>query len=107
MQEESVEQLIAGARNALVVAVEKLSRVREIPGFGEDVLRALILGTVDLKNGLDLCVGEDGDNGLVGIERKCCSGRSEQDCCGGGCGRGSCPEVGECDRSDREDSSVG
>ena len=107
MQEESVEQLIAGARNALVVAVEKLSRVREIPGFGEDVLRALVLGTVDLKNGLDLCVGKEMKDGLVDDKRGCCGRCGEQDCCGSCGGSGSCPEGGGCDGSNREDPSVG
>jgi len=106
MQKESVDQLISGARDALVVAVEKLSRVREIPGFGEDVLRALVLGTVDLKNGLDLCVGKEMKDGLVDDERGCSGGCGEQDCCGSCGGGGSCPERRGCDGGNREDSPV-
>ena len=107
MQEESVEQLIAGARDALVVAVAKLTRVREIPGFGEDVLRALVLGSIDLKNGLDLCVGEEENYGLASGERECCGRCGEQDCCGSCGGSGSCPEGRGCDGGDREDPSIG
>mgnify|MGYP003146017386 CR=1 FL=1 len=80
MGDESTDQLIAGAREALVVAVEKLTRVREIPGFGEDVLRALVMGSMDLKNGLDLCVGKENLDGLVDGEHRCRRGYSEQDC---------------------------